>query len=131
MELTVGIIDDDLVSQFATRYCIEQSSTKCNIIVCDDAETGLSLFSDPSQEGKNVPDVLFLDLGMQGMDGWEFLDKLKLIAGWPQKTDIYILSAFTNTKDRVRAKEHPMIQGFFDKPLSKGSVDSIFPAKIV
>ena len=131
MELIVCIIDDDMVSQFASSYCIEQSSVKCRIIMCDNAEMGLNLFSDRLQGGKDVPDILFLDLVMDGMDGWEFLDKLKHITEWPIRTDIYILSAFTNAKDRTRAKEHPMIQGYFDKPLSKDTVNRIFLEKMV
>ncbi|MGB5818475.1 MAG: response regulator [Saonia sp.] len=129
MELTVCIIDDDLVSQFASRYCIEQSNTNCSIITCDNATEGLDIFSDRYNNRKDIPDILFLDLVMQGMDGWEFLDKLKCISEGRQKTDIYILSAFTNSKDRARAKEHPMVQGYFDKPLSKSIVDRILLSK--
>lgn len=99
--------------------------------MCDNAEMGLNLFSDLFQEGKDFPDILFLDLVMDGMDGWEFLDALKQITEWPIRTDIYILSAFTNAKDRTRAKEHPMIQGYFDKPLSKDTVNRIFLEKMV
>lgn len=131
MELTVCIIDDDMVSQFASSYCIEQSIAKCKIIMCDNAEMGLNLFSDLFQGGKDVPDILFLDLVMPGIGGWEFLDKLKHITEWPLRTDIYILSAFANTKDRTRAKEHPMIQGYFDKPLSKDTLNRIFLEKMV
>ncbi|MGB5666382.1 MAG: response regulator [Maribacter sp.] len=130
MELTVCMIDDDLVSQFASRYCIEQSNANCRIIKCDNAEEGLHLFADLLQGEKDVPDILFLDLVMQGMDGWEFLDTLKNMTDRPLRTDIYILSAFTNSKDRLRAKEHPMVQGYFDKPLSKDTVNRIFLAKI-
>ena len=130
MELTVCMIDDDLVSQFASRYCIEQANTNCRIITCDNAEEGLDLFADLLHGEKDVPDILFLDLVMQGMDGWEFLDTLKQMTDRPLRTDIYILSAFTNSKDRLRAKEHPMVQGYFDKPLTKDTVNRIFLAKI-
>ena len=131
MELTVCIIDDDMVSQFASSYCIEQSSVKCRIIMCDNAEMGLNLFSDLFQAGKDLPDILFLDLVMDGINGWEFLDTLKHSTQWPIRTDIYILSAFTNSKDRTRAKGHPMIQGYFDKPLSKDTLNRIFLEKMV
>ena len=131
MELTVCIIDDDMVSQFASSYCIEQSNVKCRIIMCDNAQMGLNLFSDLFQGGKDLPDILFLDLVMDGIDGWEFLDTLKHITKWPIRTDIYILSAFANSKDRTRAKEHPMVQGYFDKPLSKDTINRIFLEKMV
>ena len=118
MELKVLIIDDDLVSQFASRYCIEQSISNCRTIVYDTAEAVLNMFADPLHNEEDVPDLLFLDLVMRGMDGWEL-----------QKTDIYILSAFSNSKDRARAKGHPMIKGHFDKPLSKSIMDKILHSK--
>jgi len=73
----------------------------------------------------------FLDLVMDWIDGWEFLDQLKHSTQWPIRTDIYNLSAFANSKDRTRAKEHPMIQGYFDKMLSKDALNRIFLEKLV
>jgi CheY-like chemotaxis protein len=130
MEWTVCIIDDDLVSQFASVYCIEQVNVKCKIITCDSAAEGLDLISTRIRDKMALPDVLFLDLVMPEMDGWEFLDRLKLITDGLQTVDIYILSAFANSKDRERAKHHPMIQGYFDKPLSKSILEKIFQPKI-
>jgi len=130
MELTVCIIDDDMVSQFASVYCIEQASLNCKIITCESGAEGLELFSTRLKEKKNLPDIIFLDLVMPKMDGWEFLDKLKHIDNNLQKVDIYVLSAFKNSKDRERAKHHPMIQGYFDKPLSKSIMEKIFQPKL-
>ncbi|MCM4162812.1 MULTISPECIES: response regulator [unclassified Arenibacter] len=129
MELKVCIIDDDLVSQFASRYCIEQSISNCRTIVCDTAEEVLNMFAPPVIDKEDVPDLIFLDLVMNGMDGWEFLDTIKIGSNVLQKTDIYILSAFSNSKDRTRAKEHPMIKGHFDKPLSKSIMEKILHSK--
>ena len=129
MEFTVYIIEDDLVSQFASRYCIKQSISNCRTIVYDTAEAVLNLFADPLHNEQDVPDLIFLDLVMHGIDGWEFLDKVKLASDVLKKTDIYILSAFANSNDRARAKEHPMIKGYFDKPLSRSIVDRILHLK--
>jgi len=87
------------------------------------------MFADPLHNEKDVPDLIFLDLVMHGMDGWEFLDSLKIGNNVLQKTDIYILSGFVNSIDRARAKEHPMVKGHFDKPLSKSIMDKILRSK--
>lgn len=130
MEWTVCIIDDDLVSQFASVYCIEQANANCKILTCESAQEGLDLFATRLNDKKALPDILFLDLVMPGMDGWEFLDKVKLITDGLQMMDIYILSAFANSKDRERAKHHPMIRGYFDKPLSKSILEKILLPKM-
>ncbi len=71
------------------------------------------------------PQVILLDLTMPGMGGWEFLELFERLIQDRPKPNIFILSAFQSSKDRIRAKEHPLIQGFFDKPLSKVNADKI------
>ncbi len=127
----VCIIDDDLVSQFATRYTIEQSNRNCKVISYDDAEEALTSFTDNLQSQKSLPNILLLDLVMPEMDGWAFLEKIEKLLGNDCHIEVYILSAFQNSKDRIRAKEHPMVRGYFDKPLSKINLDSIFETRTV
>ena len=129
MELTIYIIDDDLVSQFASRYCIEQTNSNCRIIIFDSAEKALDKLYNLDPIESDFPDVLFLDLIMGGMDGWRFLDKFQQIVPNPKRTKIYLLSAFVNSKDREIAKQHPMIHGYYDKPLSKRVVNEILLQK--
>lgn len=126
MSLQVCIIDDDLVSQFATRYRIEQSGIECRISNYDSAEKFLEIVLSEKKHVLEVPDILLLDLIMTGMNGWELLEEVERILGADFKTEVYILSAFNNSKDRKLAKNHPRIQGYFDKPLSKDNVDRIF-----
>ena len=126
MSLEVCIIDDDLVSQFATQYRIEQSDIKCTITNYDSAEKFLEMISSQHRNPLLMPDILLLDLVMTGMNGWELLDEVEKILGANFKTKVYVLSAFNNAKDRKLAKNHPKIEGYFDKPLSKDNVDKIF-----
>ncbi|WP_149276201.1 response regulator [Pareuzebyella sediminis] len=122
----VWIIDDDLVSLFAARYGIEQGNPKCRVVDFDSGEVALKVYSDCIQDGKRLPDIILLDLVMPNMSGWDFLDELKTISSKSSKTAIYILSAFTSSKDLQRAKEHPAIQGYFEKPVSKYNIEKIF-----
>ncbi|MAU26387.1 MAG: response regulator [Muricauda sp.] len=129
MQTTIFIIDDDLVSQFATRYCIEQYDGDFNIVACGSAEEGLKRCANLLAEKEPLPDIIFLDLVMGDMNGWAFIDNLELISEGHKQPDIYVLSAFVNSKDRAIAKEHSLIAGYFDKPLTKASLEKIFAAK--
>ena len=122
------IIDDDLVSQFATRYCIEQYNSDCTISTCANAEEGLALLSDLIIQGEELPDVIFLDLVMRNMNGWDFLNHLKKMTKGRSKPEVYILSAFTNVKDRAIAKKHKLISGYMNKPLTRNGLEKIFSA---
>nr|WP_299344596.1 response regulator [Allomuricauda sp.] len=126
MRQTICIIDDDLVSQFATRYCIQQYQDDFEIITCTSAEEGLVVCSELLENQKPLPDIIFLDLVMEEMDGWTFVDNLSQMAKNHHFPKIYVLSAFVNAKDRAIAREHKLISGYFDKPLSRNVLGKIF-----
>jgi len=119
------IVDDDLVSQFASRYAVEQSNIKSHIYMSDGALEALELLSGLLQNEEDFPDFILLDLVMPHMSGWEFIEDFEKINKNKFDTKIYILSAFTNSVDREKAKNHPHIAGHFDKPISKVYAKSI------
>ncbi len=122
--LVIWIIDDDLVSLFATRYRIKQSGSNAKVLDFDTAEIALQAYNKNKQKGKELPHIIFLDLIMPGMSGWQFLEHLAKISEARKKTQIFVLSAFSNYKDRMQAKAHTSIIGHFDKPLSKLDMDT-------
>lgn len=130
MKSVVYIIDDNMVSEFATKMVLQQSAVPCDIYSFDSAEIGLANFVDSLQKNQNVPDIILLDLNMPGMDGWEFLSRLKKVKYPKNKVAIYVLSTFTSAKARERARSHELVSGLFERPLSKINVESIFSEKI-
>ena len=121
-----------MVSQFASRYCLEQFSKETfKITTFDSAEEALAQFRKWLQEGILLPDIIFLDLGLGEMDGWQFVDHLRGMITIDSGPNIFILSAFANSKDREIAQSHPMISGYFDKPLTRNRLEKIFKEKEV
>ena|SRR5690606_37646792 len=125
MKLTACIIDDDLVSQFATRYCIQQSQVDFDILTCSSGEEGIQTCFDCLKEHNRLPDLIFLDLVMDGMSGWDFLQNLQNLFQGNELPRVYVLSAFVNSIDRAIAKDHKLIAGYVDKPLSRAYLEKI------
>lgn len=126
MQRTVWIIDDDMVSQFATRYCLEQFGGDFVISTFPNAEGGLVAITELLEEKEPLPELIFLDLVMDEIDGWEFIEALKKKLKKTNFPEIYVLSAFANSKDRTKAKAHKMVAGYFDKPLTRVSLAKVF-----
>jgi len=124
--MNVWIIDDDLVSRFATQYGVKQFANATKVAIFDSAFEVLLHVKQNSFSNQELPDIMLLDLVMPEMNGWEFLKELKKIGKIKKNMRIYILSAFSNYKDRTLAKEHPLVHGYFDKPLSRVSIEAIF-----
>jgi len=122
----VWIIDDDMVAQFAATYKIEQSYPDHRVICHDSIEGALAAIEECINGKGCIPDIILLDLSFPMVDGWHFLEALendrKILTG----LEIYIVSAFSNSKDRIRAKEHPLVKGHFDKPIGNADLDSVF-----
>ena len=100
-------------------------------MVYDCAEDALQAFEEEVSKTQLLPDLIFLDLGLGEMDGWEFMESLETMITESRCPDIFILSSFSNAKDRELAKKHPMVAGYIDKPLTKIQLESIFQSKSV
>ena len=116
-----------MVSQFASRYCLEQFAKETFLIsTFDSAEAALENFDSLGQENQLLPDIIFLDLGLDEMNGWGFLEELQKLLKGKSVPKIYILSAFGKAKDRELAQNHPMVLGYIDKPLTRNRLEKIF-----
>lgn len=119
-----------MVSQFASRYCLEQYAQATFVIsTFDSAEAALYSFHELIQHKERFPDLIFLDLGLDQMDGWGFLNELQTMLTDSAMPDIYILSAFGKSKDRELAQQHPHVLGYIDKPLTRNRLEKIFDVK--
>ncbi|WP_183556866.1 response regulator [Mucilaginibacter sp. SP1R1] len=75
----------------------------------------------------NLPDVIFLDISMPIMDGWEFINKFAEIKSQlGKKISIYILTASVDVNDVERAKNISEISEYIFKPMAKQRLMQIF-----
>jgi CheY-like chemotaxis protein len=67
----------------------------------------------------NEKTLIFLDLNMPIMNGWEFLEELKNLNDTLQLSyKIFVLSSSINPDDRKKAENNPLVTGYLSKPLS-------------
>ena len=112
------VIDDDPINNLLCTKNIKKSVEDADVITFTEAEIGLnyikSNFSDPNAE--NV--VLFLDINMPTMSGWEFMEEFHNVN--PEIKDhvsIYILSSSVSEVDKQKAKVDPDVIDYLEKPL--------------
>lgn len=116
----VYIVDDDEVSIFLTEALLEADNFASECKAFLDAQQALQtlMLTATGTTADTLPDVIFLDLNMPFISGWDFLDAL---APYEQtlknKCRIYILTSSVDEQERLRASETSLVAGFLQKPL--------------
>ncbi|MEI7508475.1 MAG: response regulator [Flavobacterium sp.] len=120
---TVFLIDDDHVIQYLNRH-IMQSVFFCKNII--EAYNGLDAleYYKKLEHSKNIsidmPEIIFLDLNMPLMDGWEFYEIFKKkYPEYLEKTKIIFLTSSINPEEKKRALKNKNIVAFISKPLTE------------
>ncbi len=73
-----------------------------------------------------MPDLILLDLHMNMMTGWEFLDWYN---NWTSNLQhyppVYILSSTISEEDSRKAKNYKQVEGFITKPITVENLDKM------
>ncbi|MEL6478783.1 MAG: response regulator [Pseudomonadota bacterium] len=113
---TAMLVDDEEIDQKMYRRIIQRSEIVENVHVFKYADTALDFLKDG--EVDNV-DVIFLDINMPRMNGFEFLEAATRELGEDfAKIVIVMLTTSLDPKDRARAAEFEVVRDFINKPLT-------------
>ncbi|MBF9252781.1 response regulator [Pontibacter sp. 172403-2] len=69
-----------------------------------------------------APDIIFLDLNMPEMDGWDFLEQMQ---AQRLQYKVYILTSSTSELDRQRSKTFANVAQFLVKPVEEDLLKEI------
>ena len=79
-----------------------------------------------ASKGFHYPELIFLDINMPGMDGWEFIEEYeKLDNTLKQSKIVVMLSTSSDPMDKKKAEFSTVISQFLNKPLKAEGVTYI------
>lgn len=118
---TCFLIDDNYIDNIVTRKLLENSRFAQNIVVSESPDDALELLRD----GKVLPEVIFLDIRMPTMDGFEFLELYDKLPINKENVKIFLLSSSLDPADIKKAADNEYITQFLHKPLTKKILEEI------
>lgn len=123
---TVLLIDDSYIDNLINRKILENNNFAENIVVMDSPGNAIVYMRERISENKDLPEIIFLDLRMPGMSGFDFLRELKTIIGSRDiNVKIYILSSSLDPTDLRKTEENNLVSRFIGKPLTNKILEEI------
>tara|TARA_R110002051_G_scaffold325871_1_gene432733 strand:- start:26321 stop:26719 length:399 start_codon:yes stop_codon:yes gene_type:complete len=122
----IYMIDDDPIYLFlAKKLFIEQKFSQ-NIKTFENGKVALECLLDSQNLNENLPDIIFLDLNMPILNGWEFLDSFNA-APIPnkEKITIIVMSSSINPIEIDMIKSYPVVNDYIVKPLTPADLQKL------
>jgi CheY-like chemotaxis protein len=122
----IMIIDDNQIDLYIFSKLIAKNNFSENILVYNSPEKALHFIKQNQENPLLIPQIIFLDIYMPQMNGFEFLENYKALnAITTQNCKIIMVSSSIDHNDIYRAKTDNSVALFAVKPITKKLFDAV------
>lgn len=124
----VLLIDDDTVNNFIVINTLSKLDITDNVDSVLNGADGIEYIKSVADSNKSlIPSIIFLDINMPIMDGWEFLEKFEEFSEEIKKScTIYMVSSSVYEDDIAKSKQYSTVKDFVSKPLMRDKILEIY-----
>ncbi|MGV3540458.1 MAG: response regulator [Rufibacter sp.] len=123
----VLLIDDDEITLLLGEMVMEQNGFAREVIKLQDGKEGVDFYRLLQETApQSAPELIFLDLNMPIMTGWEFLEEFSsnYMAAFP-RTKVVIVSSSIDPRDFARSTQYDFVVDFINKPFTDEAITSL------
>jgi len=120
MKEKIILIDDDPIINFVHSRIIQHKFPESQILIFNNGSSALEFI----QKSLTVSYLIFLDLNMPVMNGWEFLEAVAKEES-SNNLQIHILTSSIDPQDFKKAKKNRHVRSYFTKPLKVEDIENL------
>lgn len=122
--LNIFLIDDDQIYQFTAKKTLESMGISGQVSIFTDGEQALQYIQENISQPEAMPDIIFLDINMPVMDGWQFVEEYQKL-NLPKKVALYMVSSSVDETDMKRSKNYTVIDDYIIKPVGRSRFEEL------
>ncbi len=136
---TIMLVDDDDTTNYLNQRLLQGLQAAEKILIMKNGEEALDYLTkaaqQPGSQEYSCPDLMFLDIKMPVMDGFEYLDAFREAnLHLPQEIIIMMLTSSASFYDLEKLKQYPEVKRHYSKSLTEIDVKDImeeyFPSNV-
>lgn len=119
----VCLVDDDDIYQFLMKKELKSTNLVGSIQNFADGSAAIEYIYENRNEPDNLPDLIFLDINMPVMNGWQFLDEYNdLSKTLSKQIGILIISSSFDEKDLKKVEHYASVSNYMVKPVERSKL---------
>ncbi|WP_205500140.1 response regulator [Rufibacter psychrotolerans] len=120
------LVDDDETTNYLNKRLLTRMNIAEQIEVVTNGEEALKFLNNALAQNAPLPDLMFLDIKMPVMDGFEFLDQYHQLPEETQKCIVVMmLTSSASFYDLEKLKKYSAVEQHISKPLEEAHVREI------
>ena len=117
------VIDDNQIDLYIAEKVMETTRFAEKVICVSSAKDALAYLKPLYEKPDELPALIFLDINMPEMSGFDFLNEYQhLPENIRKKCIIMMLTTSLDENDRKQAEENRFVKRFLNKPLDKDKI---------
>ncbi|MEX2593362.1 MAG: response regulator [Anditalea sp.] len=117
--LDILVIDDDMTIKMSIQRTISKKRFKNDVSTFNNGKEALLQLDHKANKMDQI--LIFLDINMPVLNGWDFMDELQN-KDYQEKVNVLIMSSSTALSDKKRSNGYPQVMGYLEKPFASETI---------